>query len=162
MPVSSVVVKDINIETTTNNNYYQNDGYAKEFFGQNDDSLQGWTVDQWVMRAGYYRDAIEVLSKEELEFKDGVPLLNQKEIAIAVEDWVAIRFLSKTKFNTLKDIDSKYNKAYLGYLYFQAVEILKEDGFTVLGQIDAAAAIARYVRNKFMEVIYRGQKNEHI
>ncbi len=114
------------------------------------------------MRAGYYRDAIEVLSKEELEFKDGVPLLNQKEIAIAVEDWVAIRFLSKTKFNTLKDIDSKYNKAYLGYLYFQAVEILKEDGFTVLGQIDAAAAIARYVRNKFMEVIYRGQKNEHI
>lgn len=161
---NSISIKDVNVDvnnsvSTTNNYYCQHDDYARQLFGQNHDTLQGWTVDQWAIRAGYYRDAIEAMKCEKLEYKHGVPLLNQLEIADVVEDWVSIRFMAKTKFTCINEIDSKYNKAYLGFLYWEAVQELRDDKFNVLGQVEAASAIERYVRDKFMKVVYKAEED---
>ncbi len=124
-----------------------------EFFEQNKNILVGMSVKEWAIKTGLYRTAVKLLGAGRLILSDGTVAANGPKASQAIEDYVTNRFLNEIQLTNLEVFGNIYHEAYLGYLYWLAVQKLSRGEFSVLGYKEAAEAVERYVKQEFMKKV---------
>jgi hypothetical protein len=127
--------------------------YPTEFFTQNNNSFQGMSVREWAIKSGLYKVAVQKLGAGQLVLSNGTAPANGKKAAQSIEDYVTDRFVDQIRLSNMEPVGNLYHEAYLGFLYWEAVQKLGRGEFSVLGHKEAAEAIDRYVKNEFMKKV---------
>lgn len=123
------------------------DGYAKNFFATH----RELDVQDLVLFALYYREAIELLRNEKFVDNQGQVLQGQKITAQKIDQYVKQQFMKRSDArNILNPKLSVYNEAFIGVLYKEAVGKLRNDEFNVLGAKATADAIDEWVTTEFL------------
>lgn len=153
-PIVEKIIEKVNESQTVSinesfNTYNLPRDYARLLFEQNGNSLKGYSLQRWAIYSGLYKEAVEQLKNNRLFYKKDVVLQGQKEAADAIETYVIDEFFAKASVTDLKDIDNIYHKALLGFLYWEAVQKLGRGEFYVLGNVEAANAIEKWVKEQF-------------
>lgn len=120
---------------------------------QNNDSLLGLSAKEWAVKQGIYQKAVKLLKEGRLILPDKSKPLNWEKIGQVIDDYVEESFYTEVKLVDMTPTNNIHHEAYLGYLYYQAVQKLKRGEFNVLGYKEAAEAIERYVRQEFMKKV---------
>lgn len=113
----------------------------------------GDSVEKWAFYAVLYREAMQLLRRGKLEIDvvgNKVPLQGQKLAADRIDSWVREQFLKRTTIDQL-DQNYLYHEAMIGFLYKEAVKLLRVGFFPVLGAKDTADAIESWVKQEFLE-----------
>ena len=128
------------------------DDFAKDFFKQNKNKFNGWTVEDWVFRASLYEQAINAMLNGKLLYKNSSKLNGQEKAARVIEDYVLEKLYQKVSVSKISK--NPYHIAFMGFLYWEAVNRLSNNGFgNVLGSEDIAKEIDKYVHARFLELI---------
>jgi len=59
--------------------------------------------------------------------------------------------LKRSTINSLQERDTVHNNAMIGFLYKEAIELLRKGEFDVLGAENTADVIERYVQQRFFK-----------
>jgi len=146
-------VEPVNIENNVNVNVSSGaDQYVKELFAQSDDTYSGYSPQHWAIRSGLYKKAVSLLKDNILFYDKDVPLQGQDKTAEAIEEWVSEQYFRNIQITDFSDTTmSFHSQAYLGILYWQAVQMLSRGEFKVLGHVATAEAIEKWVQSEFMK-----------
>lgn len=130
-----------------------NTDYPTAFFAQNNNSFNGMSVREWAIKSGLYKIAVQKLGAGQLVLSGGNTPANGKKAAQAIDDYVTDRFIDQIRLSNMEPVGNLYHEAFLGYLYWEAVQKLGRGEFSVLGHKEAAEAVERYVKNEFMKKV---------
>lgn len=99
-----------------------------------------------------YKEAVALLKQGRFYYKGdkGNRLLGQRKTADRIEAWVKEQFLLTMTKDKLGQ-SNVFHEAYFGFLYKQAIQMLREGRFNVLGYEDTAEAIEGWVRDRFIQ-----------
>lgn len=111
----------------------------------------GEKVENWAVFGVLYKEAVDLLRQGKLPNvnpKDGT-LLGQQNAAFALDNWVRDEFMNRV---TKEDINQHlYCHAVLGFLYKEAVELLRRGELDVLNHETIADSVHRFVRDSFLK-----------
>lgn len=125
--------------------------YVKQFLALK--VRDGEKVEDWALYCLLYKEAIQKLKNEELYFRGDSKLQGQKVTAEKIEAWVINEFFNRTTVKTVSIIKDNrcMNDAMMGFLYKDAVKLLKNGYFNVLGAKETAEAIETWVKKSFLQ-----------
>jgi len=87
-----------------------------------------------------------------LLYKNSSKLNGQEKAARVIEDYVLEKLYQKVSVSKISK--NPYHIAFMGFLYWEAVNRLSNNGFgNVLGSEDIAKEIDKYVHARFLELI---------
>ena len=132
-------------QTVIHNTNIITSDYIRDFFRQNNDTINGISAKEFAIKSGLYKEAVDRLRKDLLPMDR--KLYGTKRAADAIEEWVKSQFVNNVKLSDLSMKPSMYHEAYIGFLYWQAVQKLRNGEFNVLGNKDIADAIESFVVN---------------
>ncbi len=112
----------------------------------------GEDIEALAIFAVLYPEAVDKLRRGKLVGESGATLPNSEFIANKLRDWVRDQYFKtatrKSALDRLHSVDMQ-NQVMIGFLYQEAVECLRHDKFEVLGNVDTANAIDRWVQCEF-------------
>lgn len=124
---------------------------VKQFFDLK--KKDGDSIEKWAFFALLYKEAMQLLRKGYFEIDivgSKVPLQGQKLAADKIDGWVRDEFLKRTTVDKL-DYNHLYHEAMIGFLYKEAVRLLRIGQFPVLGAKETAIVIENWVKKEFLE-----------
>jgi hypothetical protein len=113
----------------------------------------GESIEKWAMFAILYREALQILRKGGFEIDivgHKVPLQGQRIAADKIDGWVRDQFLKQTTIEKL-DYNYLYHEAMIGFLYKEAVRLLRTGFFPILGAKETSEVIENWVRQEFLD-----------
>jgi hypothetical protein len=138
------VINTINVITGKGNN-----SYAEEIMSHKE--RNGENKQDWAYLAILYKEAVDNLRKGDLLYKNKSLLQGQSKAAEAIDDWVRTQYYYRTDRETILSNTLNMDKtAMLGFLYKEAVDLLKRGDFKVLGNVETAEAIETWVQKEFL------------
>lgn len=158
-PVNTPIDVTINNSVVTSSNTEQpNENVARRLLQEDrkSDYIIGWAknkekdgedVEKSALFAILYVEAVEKLRKGEFG-KDGYALNFQKLAAERIDSYVLTKFHLNMTVEKIQR-ETKYNQAMLAFLYKEAIELLRQGKFEILGNEQLADAIDLYVKTEF-------------
>ena len=113
----------------------------------------GESIEKWAFFALLYREAILILRRGGFDVDiigHKVPLQGQRLAADKIDNWVREQFLKRTTIDKL-NYTYLYHEAMLGFLYKEAVKLLRTGFFPVLCAKETANVIENWVKQEFLE-----------
>ena len=156
------ITNNINIDNTNNDEFGPFD-YKKEigskpvteriksFFDLK--KRDGESIEKWAVFAVLYKEAVQLLRRGYFDIDvvgNKVPLQGQRLAADKIDNWVREQFLKNTTIDKI-DYSFLYHEAMIGFLYKEAVKLLRTGFFPILGAKDTADTIENWVRKEFLE-----------
>lgn len=112
----------------------------------------GESIEQWAFYALLYKEAMQLLrqGKFSVSVVSGkVTLQGQRIAADKIDEWVRDQYIKRTSIEKLS-LDYIYHEAMLGFLYKEAVNLLRRGHFPILGSAETADAIENWVKREFL------------
>jgi hypothetical protein len=123
----------------------------KQFFDLK--KKDGDSIEKWAFFALLYREAMQLLRRGQFELDvvgNKVTLQGQRLAADRIDNWVREQFLKRTTIDKL-DYNYLYHEAMIGFLYREAVKLLRLGHFPVLGAKETANVIENWVKQEFLD-----------
>ncbi len=111
----------------------------------------GEKIEDWALWGILYQEAVQLLRQGKLYYEANNPLQGQKKTAEKITQWVEGEFLKRSTIQSLQERDTVHNNAMIGFLYKEAVELLRKGQFNALGAENTADTIDRYVQQRFFK-----------
>lgn len=120
---------------------------------------EGQSIEDLALQGLLYAEACEKLNKGELYYKRRNKLIGQQTTAMKINNWVQQQFLVRSDQFDLLDLSTSIeNEALYGMLYKEAVQLLKQGNFKVLGAQDTALTIQKWVNKEYLKRTIRKVK----
>lgn len=113
----------------------------------------GESVEQWALYALLYKEAIQLLRRGKLTTDivgNKVTLQGQRIAADKIDEWVRDQYIKRTTIEKI-NLDYIYHEAMLGFLYKEAVQLLRNGAFPILGAKETADAVENWVKREFLK-----------
>lgn len=148
-PTTEVAPEPVHIPLTANSPQLQ---MQIEQLVQISQGRTGTTMEDWALHGSLYKLAVDKLRQGILTYEDtGNPLQGQQRAAKIIDAWVAKEYIRKMTREQLEEQIPLWHHAMEGFLYRQAVERLKMNGFgRILGAKAIANAIESYVEKELL------------
>lgn len=113
---------------------------------------EGEKTGLWVYKAELYKKAVEMLRYGNIHYEHDPanPILGAVRTADKIDEWVQNQLCGIIEKEGNFD-SNKYNTAYLGTLYWRAVNLLRDGHFNTLNGPDTANAIEKWVKQEFLK-----------
>ena len=112
---------------------------------------EGQPVEDLALHGLLYAEAVEKLSRGELYYRGRTKLLGQQTTARKINDWVGQQFIKRHDELELDLSTDVENEALYGILYKEAILLLQQGNFKVLGAKDTAATINNWVNEQYLK-----------
>lgn len=113
---------------------------------------EGQSTEDLALHGLLYAEAVEKLSRGELYYRGRTKLIGQQTTARKINDWVGQQFITRHGESDLLDLSTEMeNEALYGMLYKEAVQLLQQGNFNVLGAKDTAATIKNWVNEQYLK-----------
>lgn len=112
----------------------------------------GESIEQWAFFALLYKEAMQLLRRGRISITvtgDKVTLQGQRLAAERIDQWVQDQYIQRMSIEKLS-LDTIYHEAMLGFLYKEAVQLLKNGTFPILGAKETADAVENWVKREFL------------
>jgi hypothetical protein len=112
----------------------------------------GESIETWAVFAVLYKEAVQLLRTGYFDLSvvgNKIPLQGQKIAADKIDNWVREQFLKRTTIEKI-DYNYLYHEAMIGFLYKEAVRLLRTGFFPILGAKETANVLENWVRKEFL------------
>jgi hypothetical protein len=113
----------------------------------------GESVEQWAFYALLYREAMQLLRQGKFAINvvgEKITLQGQRVTAEKIDEWVRDQYIKRTSIDKLH-LDYIYHEAMLGFLYKEAIHLLRNGAFPLLGAKETASVIENWVKREFLQ-----------
>ncbi len=113
---------------------------------------EGQQIEDLALQGLLYAEACEKLSRGELYYRGRTKLNGQEITAKRINEWVGKQALARADESDMLDLSTTVEiEALYGMLYREAVQLLKQGNFKVLGAKDTAATIKNWVHQEYLK-----------
>jgi len=112
----------------------------------------GESIEQWAFYALLYKEAMQLLRQGKFAIDvvgNKITLQGQRIAADKIDAWVRDQYIKRTSIEKLS-LDYIYHEAMLGFLYKEAIGLLRRGHFPILGASETADVVENWVKREFL------------